>query len=243
MQHREIPSTAERSKRAEHRACAGTIDIEKALSEGVKAFEPGLLAKANRGILYVDEVNLLDDGLVDVVLDSAAGGVNTVEREGVSIQHPAKFIMVGSGNPAEGEIRPQLLDRFGLCVNVGTLVSADERLQLVLDRMSYDEDAEALFALSKPEIDALKKQVTDAKARLPSVTISRNLKVKIATVCSDLNIDGLRGDIVINRCAQALVAFEGRKEVRTTRSGYLTVPWFPANRHVHQRSASDCTHT
>lgn len=159
-------------------------------------------------------MNLLDDGLVDVVLDSAAGGVNTVEREGVSIIHPAKFIMVGSGNPAEGEIRPQLLDRFGLCVNVGTLVSGEERLQMVLDRIKYDEDSEALFASAKTEIDALRKKLTDAQARLQQVKISRDLKVKIATVCSDLNIDGLRGDLVINRCAKALVAYDGRTEVR-----------------------------
>lgn len=190
--------------------------MEKALSQGVKAFEPGLLAKANRGILYIDEVNLLDDNLVDVVLDSAAGGINTVEREGVSVQHPARFIMVGSGHPGEGSIRPQMLDRFGLCVFVRTVMDAEARVQLVLDHMAYDEDSEALFEASKPEIDALKKQITEAKARLPGVKTSHELKVKISTVCSELNIDGLRGDIVINRCAEALVAFEGRTEVRTS---------------------------
>ena len=115
----------------EHSLLAGTINIEQALSEGVKAFEPGLLAKANRGILYVDEVNLLDNNLVDVVLDSAAGGINTVEREGVSMSHPAKFILVGSGNPAEGEMRPQLLDRFGMAVSVGTLRNVEDRLAMV----------------------------------------------------------------------------------------------------------------
>lgn len=123
----------------EDRIC-GTIDIEAALKEGVKAFEPGLLAKANRGILYVDEVNLLEDSLVDLVLDSAAGGVNTVEREGVSVVHPAKFIMIGSGNPGEGELRPQLLDRFGCCVKVATIMDTDQRVELVMNRISYEQD-------------------------------------------------------------------------------------------------------
>lgn len=193
---------------------AGTIDIEKALSEGQKAFEPGLLAKANRGILYVDEVNLLDDNLVDVVLDSAAGGINTVEREGVSIAHPAKFIMIGSGNPAEGEMRPQLLDRFGLAVDVGTLVSTEERLQMVLDRVRYDDDAEALLAEAQPDMEALTAKIEAAQRALKGVQVPRDLKIKIATVCSELGIDGLRGDLVVNRAAKALVAFEGRKEVR-----------------------------
>ena len=122
----------------EDRVC-GTIDIERALSEGVKAFEPGLLAKANRGILFVDEVNLLDDSLIDVVLDSAASGWNTVEREGISIVHPAKFIMIGSGNQEEGEMRPQLLDRFGTAVNVSTIYNVDERVELVMNRMKVND--------------------------------------------------------------------------------------------------------
>ena len=131
---------------SQHRTVTtGTIDIERALVEGVKAFEPGLLARAHRGILYVDEVNLLEDNLVDVVLDSAASGINTVEREGVSLTHPAKFILVGSGNPAEGEMRPQLLDRFGLQVNVGTLVSSEERLNMV---RAICSKAACVFALA-----------------------------------------------------------------------------------------------
>jgi Mg-chelatase subunit ChlI len=134
------------ARSAQRVAHAGTIDIESALRDGVKSFEPGLLAKANRGILYVDEVNLLEDNLVDVVLDSAAGGVNTVEREGVSVSHPAKFIMIGSGNPSEGEMRPQLLDRFGLSINVGTLVDTDTRLKMVLDRLKYDSSPEELLS-------------------------------------------------------------------------------------------------
>ena len=123
----------------EDRVC-GTIDIEKALTEGVKAFEPGLLAKANRGILYVDEVNLLDDHLVDILLDSAASGWNTVEREGISIKHPARFILVGSGNPEEGELRPQLLDRFGMHAEIRTVKEPDLRVKIVQERTSFDQN-------------------------------------------------------------------------------------------------------
>jgi Mg-chelatase subunit ChlI len=150
----------------EDRIC-GTIDIEKALTEGVKAYEPGLLARANRGLLYVDEVNLLDDGLVDVVLDAAAGGVNTVEREGISVAHPAKFIMIGSGNPAEGELRPQLLDRFGMSVQVQTLMDVGQRTQLVLDRMAFEADAEGFVAGCEAEMQALRDKLAAARERLP----------------------------------------------------------------------------
>lgn len=196
----------------EDRIC-GTIDIEKALTEGIKAYEPGLLARANRGILYVDEVNLLEDGLVDVVLDSAAGGQNTVEREGISIVHPAKFIMIGSGNPAEGELRPQLLDRFGLSVNVSTLMDTDARTQMVLDRMAYEADAEAFCATKEAEQEALRAKLAAARERLPKVTTPRDVKLKISELCSLIDVDGLRGDIVTNRTAAAYVALEGRTEV------------------------------
>lgn len=196
----------------EDRVC-GTIDIEKALAEGVRAFEPGLLAKANRGILFVDEVNMLDDSLVDVVLDSAAGGWNTVEREGVSILHPAKFIMIGSGNPEEGEMRPQLLDRFGMAVNVGTLVDADARVQLVLSRIAYEQDAEAFAASCAAETEALRSKLAAARERLPRVKCDRGLVLKISELCSMINVDGLRGDITTNRAARALAALEGVEEV------------------------------
>ncbi|GFR44883.1 hypothetical protein Agub_g6227, partial [Astrephomene gubernaculifera] len=196
----------------EDRIC-GTIDIEKALTQGVKAYEPGLLAKANRGILYVDEVNLLDDGLVDVVLDSAASGVNTVEREGISVVHPAKFIMIGSGNPAEGELRPQLLDRFGMSVNVGTLQDTQQRTQMVLDRMAYDTDPDAFVSGCLAEQRELTGRLAAARERLSRVRISDELQVLISDICSRLDVDGLRGDIVINRAAKALVAYEGRAEV------------------------------
>ena len=196
----------------EDRIC-GTIDIERALSEGVKAYEPGLLAKANRGILYVDEVNLLDDGLVDVVLDSAAGGQNTVEREGVSVVHPAKFIMIGSGNPAEGELRPQLLDRFGLSVNVSTLMDSDQRTQMVLDRMAYEENPKGFVASKAEEQKQLQEKLAASRERLSSITVPRDVRLKISELCSMLNIDGIRGDIVINRAAVAYVSLEGRNEV------------------------------
>ncbi|KAK9808666.1 hypothetical protein WJX72_001562 [[Myrmecia] bisecta] len=196
----------------EDRIC-GTIDIEKALQDGIKAYEPGLLARANRGILYVDEVNLLDDGLVDVVLDSAASGINTVEREGIGLVHPAKFIMIGSGNPQEGEMRPQLLDRFGLSVNVGTLMDQKIRTQLVLDRIAYEQDPDKFVAEAAAEQEELRSQLVAAAARVRDVAIPRPIKLQISEICSLLNVDGIRGDMVINRAAKALVAFEGRGEV------------------------------
>jgi len=196
----------------EDRVC-GTIDIEKALTEGVKAFEPGLLAKANRGILYVDEVNLLDDHLVDVLLDSAASGWNTVEREGISICHPARFILVGSGNPEEGELRPQLLDRFGMHAQIGTVREPDLRVKIVEQRALFDQNPHEFRAEYEKEQQALMQQIIDARNRLKDVKIDYDLRLKISEICSELNVDGLRGDMVTNRAAKALVSFEGRDEV------------------------------
>lgn len=196
----------------EDRVC-GTIDIEKALAEGVKAFEPGLLAKANRGILYVDEVNLLDDHLVDVLLDSAASGWNTVEREGISIRHPARFVLVGSGNPEEGELRPQLLDRFGMHAEIHTVKEPNLRVQIVEQRSQFDQDSQTFLAEYHPQQAALQQKLVSAQERLPSVKIDYDLRVQISQTCSELNVDGLRGDIVTNRAAKALAAFEGRTEV------------------------------
>jgi magnesium chelatase subunit I len=196
----------------EDRVC-GTIDIEKALSEGVKAFEPGLLAKANRGILYVDEVNLLDDHLVDVLLDSAASGWNTVEREGISIRHPARFVLVGSGNPEEGELRPQLLDRFGMHAEIHTVKEPALRVQIVEQRSEFDQNPPVFLEQYKPEQEALQQKIVNAQNLLPEVKIDYDLRVKISEVCSELNVDGLRGDIVTNRAAKALTAYEGRTEV------------------------------
>lgn len=196
----------------EDRVC-GTIDIEKALSEGVKAFEPGLLAKANRGILYVDEVNLLDDHLVDVLLDSAASGWNTVEREGISIRHPARFVLVGSGNPEEGELRPQLLDRFGMHAEIHTVKEPALRVKIVEQRSEFDRDPIAFCATYQASQDELQETLVRAQKLLPQVTIDYDLRVKISEVCSELDVDGLRGDIVTNRAAKAIAAFEGRNEV------------------------------
>jgi magnesium chelatase subunit I len=196
----------------EDRVC-GTIDIEKALSEGVKAFEPGLLAKANRGILYVDEVNLLDDHLVDVLLDSAASGWNTVEREGISIRHPARFVLVGSGNPEEGELRPQLLDRFGMHAEIHTVKEPALRVKIVEQRAEFDQDPPSFCQKYQQEQDAMQQSLLEAQQILPQVNIDYELRVKISEVCSELDVDGLRGDIVTNRAAKALTAYEGRTEV------------------------------
>jgi magnesium chelatase subunit I len=196
----------------EDRVC-GTIDIEKALAEGVKAFEPGLLAQANRGILYVDEVNLLDDHLVDVLLDSAASGWNTVEREGISIRHPARFVLVGSGNPEEGELRPQLLDRFGLHAEIRTVKDPALRVQIVEQRSDFDQEPESFLEKYQPQQQELQQRLIKAQELLKSVTIDHDLKVKISQVCAELDVDGLRGDIVTNRTAKALAAYEVRTEV------------------------------
>lgn len=196
----------------EDRVC-GTIDIEKALSEGVKAFEPGLLAKANRGILYVDEVNLLDDHLVDVLLDSAASGWNTVEREGISIRHPARFVLVGSGNPEEGELRPQLLDRFGMHAEIRTVKEPPLRVQIVEQRADFDRNPPEFCNKYQSDQETLQERLVQAQTLLPQVNLDYDLRVKISEVCSELDVDGLRGDIVTNRAAKALAAFEGRTEV------------------------------
>jgi magnesium chelatase subunit I len=204
----------------EDRVC-GTIDIEKALTEGVKAFEPGLLAKANRGILYVDEVNLLDDHLVDVLLDAAASGWNTVEREGISISHPARFILIGSGNPEEGELRPQLLDRFGMHAQVGTVKDAELRVKIVEQRASFDQDPRGFRDSYKISQDNLCQQIKQARERLQNVQLDYDLRVNISKICAELNVDGLRGDIVTNRAAKALSALGGREQV--TPKDILTV--------------------
>jgi magnesium chelatase subunit I len=196
----------------EDRVC-GTIDIEKALAEGVKAFEPGLLAKANRGILYVDEVNLLDDHLVDVLLDSAASGWNTVEREGISVRHPARFVLVGSGNPEEGELRPQLLDRFGMHAEIRTVKEPALRVEIVEQRSTFDQNPVDYLEQHRQEQEALQAKIVSAQKLLPRVNLDHDLRVQISQVCSDLDVDGLRGDIVTNRAAKALAAFEGRTEV------------------------------
>lgn len=196
----------------EDRVC-GTIDIEKAIAEGKKAFEPGLLAQANRGILYVDEVNLLDDHLVDVLLDSAASGWNTVEREGISICHPAKFILIGSGNPEEGELRPQLLDRFGMHALIKTIKEPNIRVKIVKERENFEKNPTEFKTRIKKDQEKLIEKINNARNNIKNITINDELLEKISSICSELNIDGLRGDLVTSRAAKALAAFEGKKEV------------------------------
>ena len=192
---------------------AGTLDIERALSEGKKAFESGLLAAAHRGILYVDEVNLLSDHLVDLLLDVAAMGVNHVEREGVSVRHPARFILVGTMNPEEGELRPQLLDRFGITVEVTGNPDPTDRVEVVRRRLRYEADPEA-FCREWSRTDAeLAASVESARKRLPGVGLDEEILFGISTLCAELGVDGLRGDLVTAKTARALAAWEARDEV------------------------------
>jgi len=196
----------------EDRVC-GTIDIERALSEGRKTFDPGLLARANRGFLYIDEVNLLEDHLVDLLLDVAATGRNKVEREGVSVEHPSHFVLVGSGNPEEGELRPQLLDRFGLHAEVRTENYLDNRVDILERREAYDRDPEEFYETYEGEQEQLRKRIQRARAKLRKVAVDRSILSKIAQVCADLKVDGHRGELTIMRAARALAAFDGRRNV------------------------------
>ena len=194
---------------------AGTLDIEKALSEGRKAFEPGLLAAAHRGILYVDEVNLLSDHLVDLLLDVAAMGVNHVEREGVSVRHPSRFILVGTMNPEEGELRPQLLDRFGVTVEVTGNPDPADRVEVVRRRLRYEANPGEFHEEWSNEDAKLAISVEGARLRLPGVNLNEDILFGISTLCADLGVDGLRGDLVTARTARALAAWDDRDEVVT----------------------------
>ena len=189
----------------------GTIDLEKAIKSGEKHFEPGLLAAANRGILYVDEVNLLDDHLVDVLLDAAAMGVNVVEREGISYAHPARFILVGTMNPEEGELRPQLLDRFGLCVKVTGLNNLDARMAVVERRLAFEADPEGFAAGWQGEQQIIRQGILRARERLPRVSFSNDLLRLITAICVDQGVDGHRADIFMLKVAQTLAAYRGAR--------------------------------
>ena len=191
----------------------GTLDIERAIKHGERRFEPGVLALANRGLLYVDEVNLLDDHVVDLLLDSAAMGVNTVEREGVSFSHPARFILVGTMNPEEGDLRPQLLDRFSLCVDIEGIADRESRVQIVERRVAYEQDPEAFYESWRPREEALSRRITEARCLLPSVTYTRIDLYAIAALTSELQVDGHRADIVILKAALAQAAFDGRMAI------------------------------
>ncbi|MFJ8540190.1 putative cobaltochelatase [Streptomyces sp. NPDC093591] len=191
----------------------GALDIERALSEGVKAFEPGLLADAHRGILYVDEVNLLHDHLVDLLLDAAAMGASYVEREGVSVRHAARFLLVGTMNPEEGELRPQLLDRFGLTVEVAASREPDQRVEVVRRRLAYDDDPAGFAARWADEEAAVRARIVAARELLPSVRLGDGALRQIAATCAAFEVDGMRADIVMARTATALAAWAGRTDV------------------------------
>ncbi|MEV5433025.1 putative cobaltochelatase [Streptomyces sp. NPDC052701] len=191
----------------------GALDIERALSEGVKAFEPGLLAAAHRGILYVDEVNLLHDHLVDLLLDAAAMGASYVEREGVSVRHAARFLLVGTMNPEEGELRPQLLDRFGLTVEVAASREPDQRVEVVRRRLAYDADPAGFAARWAEEETAVRARIAAARELLPRVRLGDGALRQIAATCAAFEVDGMRADIVMARTSTALAAWAGRTEV------------------------------
>ncbi|MCL6583860.1 MAG: ATP-binding protein [bacterium] len=194
----------------------GTLNLEEAIKKGEKKFEPGILAEANRGILYVDEVNLLDDHIVDVLLDSAAMGVNTIEREGVSYSHPARFILVGTMNPEEGELRPQLLDRFGLCVNIEGILEPEARVEVIKRRVLYEDDPVSFTRAWEPKQQALRDQIKKAKEILDQVKVSEELLFLIARIAIEMNVDGHRADIIMMKAAKTLAALDGRSEVNSS---------------------------
>jgi magnesium chelatase subunit I len=191
----------------------GALDLERALTRGEKAFEPGLLARANRGFLYIDEVNLLEDHLVDLLLDVAASGENVVEREGLSVRHPARFVLVGSGNPEEGELRPQLLDRFGLLVEVMTPTDLAVRVEVVRRRDAYERDPAKFIAAWTREERKLRQRLVAARAKLSSVAVGDAVLTRAAQLCIALGTDGLRGELTLVRAARALAALEDAPEV------------------------------
>jgi Mg-chelatase subunit ChlI len=188
----------------------GTLDIEHAIKYGEKRFEPGLLAQANRNILYVDEINLLDDHVVDVLLDAAAMGINTVEREGVSYSHPARFVLVGTMNPEEGDIRPQLLDRFGLSVTVTGEHQPEQRVEVIKRRLAYEQDSAAFVSAYQNEQDELGKAILQARRLLPQVTVDDELLKSVAEISIKLDVDGHRADITVIKAALTLAALDGR---------------------------------
>ncbi len=185
------------------------------MTQGIKAFEPGLLARAHRGFLYIDEVNLLEDHLVDVLLDVAASGRNVVEREGISVAHPARFVLVGSGNPEEGELRPQLLDRFGFHAEIVTIADLDQRVEIVTQREAFERDPAVFRAQMEPQQARLRQRIARARRLLGKVRMDYSLLRHVAELCLLLKIDGHRGELTITRAARALAAFEGKPSVTT----------------------------
>jgi magnesium chelatase subunit I len=214
----------------------GALDLERALAHGEKAFEPGLLARAHRGFLYIDEVNLLEDHLVDLLLDVAASGENVVEREGISVRHPARFVLVGSGNPEEGELRPQLLDRFGLSVEVRTPEDLATRVEVVRRRDGFERDPDAFVARWHKDDARLRRKLGTARERLASIRVPDSALERAAQLCMKLGTDGLRGELTLIRAARALAGFEGVEEVGD-RELRRVAP--PALRHRLRRNPLD----
>lgn len=214
----------------------GALDIERALSKGEKAFEPGMLARANRGFLYIDEVNLLEDHLVDLLIDVAASGENVVEREGLSVRHPARFVLVGSGNPEEGELRPQLLDRFGLCVEVATPSTVAERVEVVRRRDEFERHPEPFLARWQAEEDRVRRRIVAGRKRIDALRVPDETLEKAARLCLRLGTDGLRAELTLVRAARALAALEGARAVDES---HLRRVATPALRHRLRRDPLD----
>jgi magnesium chelatase subunit I len=216
----------------------GALDLERALTQGVKAFEPGLLARAHRGFLYIDEVNLLEDHLVDLLIDVAASGENVVEREGLSVRHPARFVLVGSGNPEEGELRPQLLDRFGLAVEVRTPTELAARVEVVRRRDAFERDPEAFLARWQADDERTRRRIVNARKRLDDVAVPDAVLERAAELCIGLGTDGLRGELTLMRAARALAALDGEDAVADT---HLQRVARPSLRHRLRRDPLDET--
>ena len=214
----------------------GALDLERALSDGVKAFEPGLLARANRGFLYIDEVNLLEDHLVDLLIDVAASGENMVEREGLSVRHPARFVLIGSGNPEEGELRPQLLDRFGLAVDVGTPTDLKLRVEVVKRRDAFEREPEAFVDAWRKEDEKIRRRIVAARKRVSEIDVPDEVLARAAELCMALGTDGLRGELALMRAARALAAYDGDKSVDES---HLKRVAAPALRHRLRRNPLD----
>lgn len=216
----------------------GALDLEAALARGEKRFEPGLLARANRGFLYIDEVNLLEDHLVDLLLDVAASGENLVEREGLSVRHPARFVLVGSGNPEEGELRPQLLDRFGLALEVRTPTDLPTRIEVVKRREAFERDPAGFVAASGLAEAAIARSVVEARGRLAAVRVGDEILELAARLCIALGTDGLRGELTLTRAARALAALSGDEAVAAS---HLRTVAPSALRHRLRRNPLDDT--
>ena len=211
-----IPAVVDLPLGATEDSVVGSLDLEQALSTGRRVFQPGLLARADRGFLYVDEVNLLEDHLVDLLLDAAASGVNVVERDGLSVRHPARFVLVGSGNPEEGELRPQLLDRFGLSVEVRAPATLDARVEVLRRRDAFDRDPAAFHARWRARQQALARRLAAARTTAAAVATPRRALEQAAELCMALRCEGVRGELTLIRAARAAAALEGRAAVART---------------------------